>query len=185
MILLLIVVGGIYLITHDAICAPHHRVAGRRHIAMVTIQHNNKQNGRVLPMVYVAHTLTFTYARASTHNHIQELFIKGLAESKTFQRFALHTDKHIQKYKREGLEHVNSHLDELHKHATTTMRAASSSSSSSSSNASSYTRGATVGGGGDERLKPPQKPMQGIPGFFSALSRVIQRDLGMLGNRKQ
>lgn len=66
------------------------------------------------------------------------------------------------------------------------MRAASSSSSSSSSsNASSYARGASVGGGGDERLKPPQKPMHGIPGFFSALARVIRRDLGMVDNRKQ
>ena len=122
------------------------------------------------------------------HNIPQELFIKGLAESKTFQRFALHTDKHIQKYKREGLEQVNAHLDELHKQATTTMRSASSSSSSTtttngSNNASSYTRGA--GGGGDTLLKPPQKPLQGVAGFFSALTRVIQRDLGMVDSNKR
>ncbi len=124
------------------------------------------------------------------HNKPQELFIKGLAESKTFQRFALHTDKHIQKYKREGLEQVNAHLDELHKQATTTMRSASSSTSSTtttnfSNNASSYTRGAGVSGGGDTMLKPPQKPLQGVAGFFSALTRVIQRDLGMVDNKKQ
>jgi hypothetical protein len=119
----------------------------------------------------------------------QELFIKGLAESKTFQRFAVHTDKHIQKYKREGLEQVNAHLDELHKQATTTLRSAAASSSTTttttngSNYASSYSRGAGVGG--DTLLKPPQKPLQGVAGFFSALARVIQRDLGMVDNKKQ
>ncbi|KAL7437264.1 hypothetical protein ACHAXH_003414 [Discostella pseudostelligera] len=124
-----------------------------------------------------------------------ELFIKGLAESKTFQRFAVHTDRHIQKYKKEGLEQLNSHLDELHTQATTTMRASSSSSSSFSSsnsttnvgnNAASFSRGAGAGGGGGgELLKPPQRPLQGVPGFFSALARVIRRDLGMVDDIKK
>ena len=95
----------------------------------------------------------------------QEVFIKGLAESKTFQRVAVHTDRHIQKYKKEGLETVNSHIDELHKQAT---KAAYSTSSSSSTNASS--------GGG---LKPPIKPQEGIAGFFTAMSKVVKRDLGI------
>ena len=94
----------------------------------------------------------------------QEIFIKGLAESKTFQRVAVHTDRHIQKYKKEGLETVNSHIDELHKQAT---KAAYSTSSSSSTSAS---------GGG---LKPPIKPQEGIAGFFSAMGKVIRRDLGI------
>ncbi|KAL7533938.1 hypothetical protein ACHAXR_005537 [Thalassiosira sp. AJA248-18] len=88
-----------------------------------------------------------------------EVFIKGLAESKTFQRFAVHTDRHVQKVKKEGLEHVNTQIDELHKQAT---RAAYSTSTNASS---------SVGGG---TLKPPQKPT-----FFSALGRVIRRDLGI------
>ena len=40
-----------------------------------------------------------------------ELFIKGLAESKTFQRFAVHTDRHIQKFNKDGVEQLNSHVD--------------------------------------------------------------------------
>ena len=98
----------------------------------------------------------------------QEIFIKGLAESKTFQRFAVHTDRHIQKYKKEGLEHVNAQIDELHKQATRAAYSTGSSATSSSSGA--------AGGG---TLRPPQKPMEGIPGFFSALGKVIRRDLGM------
>ena len=98
-----------------------------------------------------------------------ELFIKGLAESKTFQRFAVHTDRHIQKIKKDGVEHLNSQFDELHKQAT---KAAYSTSTKASSSSGS-------GGGGGGVLQPPKKPMEGIPGFFSALGKVIRRDLGL------
>ena len=97
-----------------------------------------------------------------------ELFIKGLAESKTFQRFAVHTDKHIQKFKKDGVEQLNSQFDELHKQAT---KAAYSTTSSSATSAG--------GSGGKGVIQPPKKPMEGIPGFFSALGKVIRRDLGL------
>ena len=98
-----------------------------------------------------------------------ELFIKGLAESKTFQRFAVHTDKHIQKFKKDGVEQLNSQFDELHKQAT---KAAYSTTSSSATSAGGS-------GGGKGVLQPPLKPMEGIPGFFSALGKVIRKDLGL------
>ena len=63
-------------------------------------------------------------------------------------------------------------MDELHKQAT-------KAAFSTSTNASSAS-GAAVGGGG-EALKPPTKPLSGVPGFFSALGRVIRRDLGIDG----
>lgn len=100
-----------------------------------------------------------------------ELFIKGLAESKTFQRFAVHTDRHIQKIKKDGVEHLNSQFDELHKQAT---KAAYSTMTEKTSAPSSS--GVSSGGG---VFQPPKKPMEGIPAFFSALGRVIRRDLGM------
>ena len=93
-----------------------------------------------------------------------ELFIKGLAESKTFQRFAVHTDRHIQKFKKEGVEQLNSHVDDLHKEMT---KAAYSTTTK------------TAAGEGSKVLQPPKKPMEGIPGFFSALGKVIRRDLGL------
>mmetsp|Transcript_33802 Transcript_33802/g.60802 ORF Transcript_33802/g.60802 Transcript_33802/m.60802 type:complete len:113 (+) Transcript_33802:117-455(+) len=95
-----------------------------------------------------------------------EVFIKGLAESKTFQRVAVHTDRHIQKYKKEGMEHVNSQIDELHKQATKAAYSTSANATSSSSSSA---------GGGGATLRPPQKP----GGFFSAMGKVIRRDLGM------
>ena len=94
-----------------------------------------------------------------------EIFIKGLANSKTFQRFAVHTDRHIQKIKKEGVETLNSHMDEFHKQAT---KAAYSTSAS---------EGAATSGA--RKLMPPQKPLEGVAGFFSALGKVIRRDLGM------
>ena len=96
----------------------------------------------------------------------------------------MHTDRHIQKYKKEGLEQVNSHLDELHKQATTaTARAASASATNAASSSFFASGGGGGGGGGRGVLKPPQKPLRGIPGFFSALSRVIQKDLGILDKK--
>jgi hypothetical protein len=96
-----------------------------------------------------------------------ELFIKGLAESKTFQRFAVHTDKHIQKFKKDGVEQLNSQFDELHKQATKAAYSTTSSSATSTGGS----------GGGKGVIQPPKKPMEGIPGFFSALAKVIRRDL--------
>ena len=106
------------------------------------------------------------------NSHTQELLVKGLAESKTFQRIAVHTDRHIQNYKREGLEQVNTHIDELHKKAT---QAAYSTSAKNFASSSSSSRG----GGSGSTLEPPQRPLEGIPGFFSALGKVIRKDLGI------
>ncbi len=106
-------------------------------------------------------------------SHSQELLVKGLAESKTFQRIAVHTDRHIQKYKKESLEQVNTHIDELHKKAT---QAAYSTSTKNFSSSSSSSTG--------RKLEPPLRPVEGIPGFFSALGKVIRRDLGIGGEKK-
>mmetsp|Transcript_30967 Transcript_30967/g.65927 ORF Transcript_30967/g.65927 Transcript_30967/m.65927 type:complete len:120 (+) Transcript_30967:143-502(+) len=102
-----------------------------------------------------------------------EVFIKGLAESRTFQKFAVRTDKHIQTFRKEGLEHVNSQIDELHKQAT---RAAYSTASDSVARGGG---GVAGNAGGGTTLRPPRKPTEGLPGFFSALGRVIRRDLGL------
>lgn len=108
------------------------------------------------------------FVQRVAHYIANELLVKGLAESKTFQRFVVHTDRHVQKYKNEGLEQVNTHIDELHKKAT----AAYSTSTKSNNSASATSRGKSG-------LKPPQKPMEGIPGFFSALGKIVRKDLGI------
>jgi len=110
------------------------------------------------------------FVQRVAHYIANELLVKGLAESKTFQRFVVHTDRHIQKYKNEGLEQVNTHIDELHKKATQAAYSTSTKSSNNSTSASSR---------GKSGLEPPQKPMEGIPGFFSALGKIVRKDLGI------
>lgn len=85
-----------------------------------------------------------------------EILIKGLANSKTFQRIAVRTDNHIQNLKRQSNESINATLDEVHKTATKTAFSTTAKNSSG----------------------PPQPPPSGISGFFQALGKVIQKDLG-------
>lgn len=82
---------------------------------------------------------------------LQEVLVKGLAESRTFQRFALRTHTSIEEMKGKGTEHLNATLDELSKAAVEQ----------------------TASSGG-----PPKPPLRGIPGFFSAFGKEIRKDLG-------
>lgn len=99
------------------------------------------------------------------------MLIKGLANSKTFQRFALRTEHHVQQYKQKGQHHVNETLDELHKTATETMYKAQAES-----RASGYDSGTSVGGKG---AGPPVPPLSGFAGFVSAFGKEIKKDLGI------
>lgn len=86
-----------------------------------------------------------------------EIIIKGLANSKTFQRLAVRTDSKIQNLRKNSNESMNSTLDELHKTATQTAY-------------STTTKHNNKG--------PPQPPPTGIAGFFRALGKVIEKDFG-------
>ena len=99
----------------------------------------------------------------------QEVLIKGLANSKTFQRFALRTDHHVQQYKKKGQEHVNEALDDLHKTATETMYKAQGEV-----RASGYAQAGSGGGSGGSRPGPPTPPLRGFGGFISAVGKEIR-----------
>lgn len=103
--------------------------------------------------------------------HTQEVLIKGLANSKTFQRFALRTDHHVQQYKQKGQQHVNEALDDLHKTATETMYKAQAEA-----RASGY---AGSSGSGKASSGPPTPPARGFGGFISAVGKEIKKDLGL------
>ena len=104
--------------------------------------------------------------------HTQEVLIKGLANSKTFQRFALRTDHHVQQYKQKGQQHVNEALDDLHKTATETMYKAQAEA-----RASGYAGGS--GSGKASAAGPPTPPARGFGGFISAVGKEIKKDLGL------
>ncbi|CAB9512776.1 expressed unknown protein [Seminavis robusta] len=86
-----------------------------------------------------------------------EVLIKGLANSKTFQRFALRTDHSLQQVKKQGTES----FEEMTKRAASTVTDGSSS-------------GAAMGTPGG----PPAPPLRGFPGFIRAFFKEVQRDLG-------
>lgn len=88
-----------------------------------------------------------------------------MANSKTFQKFAVRTESHLQNLKQGGRDKLNSHLDELHKAAT------EAAFSSTSTLKSSGTRGMHTNG-------PPIPPKQGFSGFISAFGKEIRKDLG-------
>ena len=88
-----------------------------------------------------------------------EILIKGLANSRTFQRFAVRTDKNLQDIHKKGSEALNNVLDE----AVVGQQVRASSTSTKAANASG----------------PPQPPLTGFPGFLSAFVKEIRKDLGM------
>jgi len=91
-----------------------------------------------------------------------EIVIKGLANSKNFQRFAVRTDAQWQKMKDSSSEAMNSQLDELHKAAS--QRDYTSSPGGSNTK---LEKGGSTG--------PPTPP----GGFFSAMKKEILKDLGI------
>mmetsp|Transcript_1423 Transcript_1423/g.2601 ORF Transcript_1423/g.2601 Transcript_1423/m.2601 type:complete len:114 (+) Transcript_1423:277-618(+) len=97
-----------------------------------------------------------------------EIFIKGLANSKTFQKFAVRTDHHIRSFKEGGAEHLNSKLDELHKAATEAAFSASSSGTKSTSSRTAY-----------HASGPPVSPKGGFLGFIEAFGKEVKKDLGL------
>ena len=88
-------------------------------------------------------------------NHVaNEIIIKGLANSRTFQRFAVRTDKAYQDYSKQGAETFEKMAQEATKVASEATQEIS-----------------FAAGGG-----PPKKPLTGIPGFFSAFAKEVRKD---------
>ena len=88
-----------------------------------------------------------------------EVLIKGLANSRTFQRFAVRTDKSFKELHKASTETINSTLEDLSKKAA---------------DAAVSGGGQAAGGGG-----PPKPPLTGFPGFASAFYKEVRKDLGM------
>jgi hypothetical protein len=87
-------------------------------------------------------------------NHLaNEVLIKGLANSKTFQRFAVRTDSALKDLHKDGTQKFDTVIRTVVTEAT---------------------KPTTVTSSG-----PPQPPLRGFPGFVSAFFKEIRKDLGM------
>jgi hypothetical protein len=93
-----------------------------------------------------------------------EIIIKGLANSKTFQKFAVRTNKQYEDLHKQGTAKLTETFEDLAKQQT--------------GSASSAETGETVGASGNNGLlQPPQRPLRGIPGFFVAFFKEIRQDI--------
>ena len=90
--------------------------------------------------------------------------MKGLANSRTFQRFAVRADKNYQDLHKQGTEQISKTMEEF----------------ASKAGGEATSSGAAAGGGagaGSGQLQPPQRPLRGIPGFAVAFFKEIRKDI--------
>lgn len=79
-----------------------------------------------------------------------EVLIKGLANSKTFQRFAIRMDASIKEAQEKGTKQFSTILEE------TVAKDLSK-----------------------DKTGPPKPPLRGVPGFLSAFVKEVRKDLGI------
>lgn len=82
-----------------------------------------------------------------------EVIVKGLANSRTFQKFAVRTNKQYNETVKEGAEQLNKTLEEVAKQQTGMPSAANVSGI------------------------PPKPPLRGVPGFFVAFGKELKKDI--------
>ena len=93
-----------------------------------------------------------------------EIIIKGLANSKTFQKFAVRTNKQYEDLQKQGTEKLTETLEELAKQQAGKSTSGATTTTTTASNATTV-------------LQPPQRPLRGIPGFFLAFFKEIRSDI--------
>jgi inosine/xanthosine triphosphate pyrophosphatase family protein len=92
-----------------------------------------------------------------------EVIIKGLANSRTFQRFAVRTNKQYNDFSKQGTEQLEKTIEELAKQQAAAAQEAGGKPVAAAA-ASSMSA-------------PPKPPLRGIPGFFSAFFKEIRKDI--------
>jgi len=94
-----------------------------------------------------------------------EVIIKGLSNSRTFQKFAVRTNKQYEELNKHGTDKITKTFEDIIK-----TQGEDSLSSATVSAASAKTKMSA--------LKVPQRPLRGIPGFFLAFFKEVRKDLG-------
>jgi hypothetical protein len=102
-----------------------------------------------------------------------EILIKGLANSRTFQKFAVRTNKQYEELQKKGTEQITQTLEELAKQNITGTKSASAAETLGSATS----KGGDAAASSSSRLNPPQPPLRGIPGFFVAFAKEVRKDI--------
>ena len=94
-----------------------------------------------------------------------EVIVKGLANSRTFQRFAVRADKQFKDVHEKGTESITKNFEEF------------VSKAGGEGTSSAATGGTAKAAAGSSGLQPPQRPLRGIPGFAVAFFKEIRKDI--------
>mmetsp|Transcript_23948 Transcript_23948/g.56579 ORF Transcript_23948/g.56579 Transcript_23948/m.56579 type:complete len:118 (+) Transcript_23948:98-451(+) len=99
-----------------------------------------------------------------------EVIVKGLANSRTFQRFAVRADKQFKDVHEKGTENITKTVEEF-------VSKAGGEGTATSASASAAAGGTAKAAAGSSGLQPPQRPLRGIPGFAVAFFKEIRKDV--------
>ena len=100
---------------------------------------------------FIINTMSNQFFHRVINYVANEIIVKGLANSKTFQRVAVRTDHHMREFQKTGQEHIEKTVHNLSKQAD-------------------QTASSTAG--------RPSPPLTGLPGFVSAFFKEIRKDFG-------
>jgi hypothetical protein len=112
------------------------------------------------PIIEIAASDMNQFVQRVANYVANEIIIKGLAHSRTFQKFAVRTDAGLREAHRTGTEALNKTLEEV-------ISQAGNAASTATAGSARSARG------------PPVRPKTGFPGFVSAFFKEIKRDIGI------
>jgi malate/lactate dehydrogenase len=92
-----------------------------------------------------------------------EVVIKGLANSRTFQRFAVRTNKSYTDFSSQSKDKLNTTIEDIVKQGTEGVGANNG--------------GTTSGAAAAAAAGPPKPPLAGFPGFASAFGKELRKDI--------
>ena len=94
-----------------------------------------------------------------------EIIVKGLSNSRTFQKFAVRTNKQYEELNKHGTDKISKTLEDIVKQQAT------------AAEGSGGTATAATNAAKNNLLQPPQRPLRGIPGFFVAFGKEVRKDI--------
>jgi hypothetical protein len=100
-----------------------------------------------------------------------EIIVKGLSNSRTFQKFAVRTNKQYEELNKHGTDKISKTFEDIVKNQQQTSEAGTAAA------AEAAAVNAAKNNNNNALQPPPQRPMRGIPGFFLAFGKEVRKDI--------
>ena len=99
-----------------------------------------------------------------------EIIVKGLSNSRTFQKFAVRTNKQYEELNKHGTDKISKTLEEIVLKQQAAAAEGSTAAGATDAAINAAKNNSTL-------LQPPQRPLRGIPGFFVAFGKEVRKDI--------